>query len=91
MIQMVIEILFLFFSYTYNGISLSKWVAIAKQSISELNVAANFEYSAIWSENKKPYMMEFVKKIHSAKLIAEKNVEEFNKRINQQQQGRNNT
>ncbi|XP_013146152.1 PREDICTED: sphingomyelin phosphodiesterase 4 isoform X2 [Papilio polytes] len=74
-------------SYTYNGISLSKWVAIAKQSISELNVAANFEYSAIWSENKKPYMMEFVKKIHSAKLIAEKNVEEFNKRINQQQQG----
>ncbi|XP_013182341.1 PREDICTED: sphingomyelin phosphodiesterase 4, partial [Papilio xuthus] len=73
-------------SYTYNGISLSKWVAIAKQSISELNVTANFEYCPIWSENKKSYMMEFIKKIHTAKLIAEKNVEEFNKRINQHQQ-----
>lgn len=74
-------------SYTYNGIALYKWVTIAKQALSELNLSANCEYNPIWSENRKTFAMEFVKKIHAAKIVAEKNVEDFDKRLNQQNPG----
>ncbi|XP_068629663.1 sphingomyelin phosphodiesterase 4 isoform X2 [Battus philenor] len=73
-------------SYTYNGIALSKWVAIAKQAISELNVSTSFEYCPIWTESRKCFAMEFVKKIHFAKTASETNVEEFKKKLNQQYQ-----
>ncbi|CAB3260900.1 unnamed protein product [Arctia plantaginis] len=36
-------------SYTYNGIPLHKWATIAKQAISELNLAANYEYEPVWA------------------------------------------
>ncbi|XP_026494913.2 sphingomyelin phosphodiesterase 4 [Vanessa tameamea] len=74
-------------SYTYNGVALSKWVAIAKQSISELNMAATFEYDPIWSENKNIFMLEFVKRILSAKHTADKNLENYSNKLNQQNQG----
>ncbi|KAL0842129.1 hypothetical protein ABMA28_014307 [Loxostege sticticalis] len=74
-------------SYTYNGVALNKWVAIAKQAISEFNHTANFEYEPIWSENKKPFSMDFLKKIYSAKLAAEKNFEDVTARLNKQHEG----
>ncbi|CAH2073815.1 unnamed protein product, partial [Iphiclides podalirius] len=74
-------------SYTYNGIALYKWVTIAKQALSELNLSANFEYNPIWTENRKTLAMEFVKKIHTAKIAAEKNVEELDKKLNCQNPG----
>lgn len=74
-------------SYTYNGVSLQKWVAIAKQAISEFNMPENFEYKPIWNDNMRSFALEFVKKIISAKTIAEKNVEEFSKKIDMSNQG----
>ncbi|XP_031768338.2 sphingomyelin phosphodiesterase 4 [Galleria mellonella] len=74
-------------SYTYNGVALHKWVAIAKQALSELNLSANYEYDPIWSDNKKQYAMEFVQRILAAKSISEKNFDEICKRISQQNQG----
>ncbi|XP_073943929.1 sphingomyelin phosphodiesterase 4 [Choristoneura fumiferana] len=74
-------------SYTYNGIALHKWVAIAKQALSELNLSTNFEYEPIWGENNKQKSEEFVKKIISAKLGSEKNIEQLSKKIHQQHQG----
>ncbi|XP_028173889.1 sphingomyelin phosphodiesterase 4 [Ostrinia furnacalis] len=74
-------------SYTYNGIALHKWVAIAKQAISEFNLSANYEYEPIWSENKKQLSLDFLKKIYTAKLAAEKNLEDVSRRINEQQEG----
>ncbi|KAM3963113.1 sphingomyelin phosphodiesterase 4 [Aphomia sociella] len=74
-------------SYTYNGVALHKWVAIAKQALSELNLTANYEYEPIWSDNKKQFALEFVKRILTAKMISEKNLEELCKRISRQNQG----
>lgn len=62
-------------------------MAIAKQAISEFNHTANFEYEPIWSENKKSFSMDFLKKIYSAKLAAEKNFEEVTARLNKQHEG----
>ncbi|KAJ0180569.1 hypothetical protein K1T71_003973 [Dendrolimus kikuchii] len=74
-------------SYIYNGLNLHKWVSIAKQAISELNLSANFEYQPLWSESMRQYALEFVMKVLSAKSSAEKNVEEFSKKLNTQNQG----
>ncbi|XP_045491643.1 sphingomyelin phosphodiesterase 4 [Colias croceus] len=74
-------------SYTYNGISLHKWVSIAKQAISELNMMTTFEYDPIWSENKKPLYIELVKKMISAKQVSEKFMEEYRSRYHQQNNG----
>ncbi|XP_045782849.1 sphingomyelin phosphodiesterase 4 [Maniola jurtina] len=74
-------------SYTYNGVALNKWVTIAKQAISELNMTATFDYDPVWSENKREYMLEFVKRICAAKHTAEKNLENYTAKLNQQNQG----
>jgi hypothetical protein len=74
-------------SYMYNGVALQKWVAIAKQAISELNLSANYEYDPVWSESKKHFAIEFVKKIVSTNLQAVKNLEEMNKKLNKQHEG----
>ncbi|XP_072944397.1 sphingomyelin phosphodiesterase 4 [Epargyreus clarus] len=74
-------------SYTYNGIALNKWVAIAKQAIAELNMSTSFEYTPVWGENRKSFAIEFVKRIIAAKITAEKNVEEFEKNLNEQHLG----
>ncbi|CAH2086421.1 unnamed protein product [Euphydryas editha] len=74
-------------SYTYNGVAMNKWVAIAKQAISELNMAATFEYDPIWCEHKKHFMLEFLKRIISAKHVADKNFENYSTKLNQQNQG----
>ncbi|CAG4989537.1 unnamed protein product [Parnassius apollo] len=74
-------------SYTYNGIALNKWVTIAKQALSELNLTTDFEYTPIWSENRKHYALEFVRKIISLKTVAEKNVEEYKSKLSNQNQG----
>ncbi|XP_013195919.2 sphingomyelin phosphodiesterase 4 [Amyelois transitella] len=74
-------------SYTYNGIPLHKWVAIAKQAVSELNLSTNFEYDPIWGENKKPFAMDFIKKILAAKIISERNLEDISRKMNQKHQG----
>lgn len=79
--------MYVFYSYTYNGIALHKWVAIAKQALSELNLSTNFDYDPIWGVDNKPKSEEFVKKIISAKLTSEKNIELFSKKIHQQHQG----
>lgn len=68
--------------------SLQKWVAIAKQAISEFNMPENFEYKPIWNDNMRSFALEFVKKIISAKTRAEKNVEEFSKKIDMSNQGK---
>ncbi|XP_039747196.1 sphingomyelin phosphodiesterase 4 isoform X2 [Pararge aegeria] len=74
-------------SYTYNGVALNKWVSIAKQAISELNMTATFEYDPVWSENKREFIMEFVKRILASKHAADKNIEECTAKLNQQSQG----
>lgn len=74
-------------SYTYNGVPLHKWVTIAKQAISELNMSANYDYEPIWGDNTRHYASEFVKRIISAKLAAENNVQEFSKRMSLRNQG----
>ncbi|XP_061383261.1 sphingomyelin phosphodiesterase 4 [Danaus plexippus] len=74
-------------SYSYNGVALHKWVAIAKQAISELNVPTTFEYEPIWSENRKPEMLEFVKRILSSKHIADKNLENYIEKLNENNKG----
>ncbi|XP_063359405.1 sphingomyelin phosphodiesterase 4 [Cydia amplana] len=74
-------------SFSYNGMALHKWVAIARQAISELNMSPNFEYEPIWSENKKQNSLDFVKKIVAAKLASEKHLQELEKRMNQQHKG----
>ncbi|KAG6442597.1 hypothetical protein O3G_MSEX002447 [Manduca sexta] len=74
-------------SYTYNGVALHKWVAIAKQAISELNLSANFEYEPVWSDNTRPFIMELIKRIISSKVLAEKNLEELNKKLNTHNEG----
>ncbi|KAI5637962.1 mitochondrial-associated sphingomyelin phosphodiesterase domain-containing protein [Phthorimaea operculella] len=75
-------------SYTYNGVSLHKWVAIAKQAITELNMSTTFEYDPVWSDsNKQQYASEFIKRIHLAKLTAENYVEEYGQRLRQQHKG----
>lgn len=79
--------LFLIYSYTYNGVSLHKWVTIAKQAISEFNLSANFEYEPIWSDSMRMFASELVKKIISAKQTAENNVQEFNRRLRLRNQG----
>lgn len=75
------------YSYTYNGVALHKWVAIAKQTLSEFNLSANFEYEPIWCESRKHFALEFVKKIYAAKLAADKNFEDLNKKMSNQHQG----
>lgn len=62
-------------------------MAIAKQALSELNMSANYEYEPIWTENKKQYTLEFLKKILASKVMAEKQLEEFTKRNRRDQQG----
>ncbi|RVE53067.1 hypothetical protein evm_002365 [Chilo suppressalis] len=74
-------------SYIYNGVALHKWVPIAKQSLSEINLSANYEYDPVWSESKKQFALEFLRKIMSSKIQGEKNLEELNKRLNKQHQG----
>lgn len=81
------EIILLSYSYTYNGVSLHKWVTIAKQSLSELNMSANFEYQPIWSDNMRSCGSQLVKRIITAKITAEKNIEEFNKTLHQRHKG----
>ncbi|KAI8434922.1 hypothetical protein MSG28_003395 [Choristoneura fumiferana] len=53
----------------------------------KLNLSTNFEYEPIWGENNKQKSEEFVKKIISAKLGSEKNIEQLSKKIHQQHQG----
>ncbi|CAH0701772.1 unnamed protein product [Spodoptera exigua] len=74
-------------SYTYNGISLHKWVTIAKQSLSEFNLSANFEYQPIWGENMRSFASHLLQRIVSARTTAENNIEEFNKILNQKNKG----
>ncbi|XP_053626014.1 sphingomyelin phosphodiesterase 4 [Plodia interpunctella] len=74
-------------SYIYNGIPLHKWVAIAKQAVSELNLSANFEYDPIWSDNKKKSAMDFIKRILAAKIASDRNLEDMNRKINENHQG----
>ncbi|CAH0720892.1 unnamed protein product, partial [Brenthis ino] len=74
-------------SYTYNGIVIHKWVAIAKQAISELNMTTTFEYDPIWSENKRNFTLEFVKRILSAKNTADRNLEVYTVKLNLQNTG----
>ncbi|XP_026329326.1 sphingomyelin phosphodiesterase 4 [Hyposmocoma kahamanoa] len=74
-------------SYTYNGVPLHKWVAIAKQAITELNMSSTFEYEPIWGENKNYYGIEFLKKILEAKTSAENIVEEYSKKLSPKQKG----
>lgn len=74
-------------SYTYNGVSLHKWVTIAKQSLSELNMSANFEYQPIWSDSMRSCGSQLVKRIITAKTTAEKNIEEFNRILHQRNKG----
>ncbi|PZC84454.1 hypothetical protein B5X24_HaOG205028 [Helicoverpa armigera] len=66
-------------SYTYNGVSLHKYVTIAKQAISEFNLSANFEYQPIWGDNMRTFASQLVKRIVAAKNTAENNIEEYNK------------
>lgn len=73
-------------SYTYNGVPLHKWVTIAKQSTSELNLSANYEYEPIWVDNRY-FATELVKKIISAKLASETYVQELTKKIYLRNQG----
>ncbi|KAL4710747.1 hypothetical protein ACJJTC_004392 [Scirpophaga incertulas] len=74
-------------SYTYNGVALHKWVAVAKQALSELNLSPNYEYDPIWSENKKGFSIEFVKKIMTAHLVADKNLDDLTKKMQSQHKG----
>ncbi|XP_041977884.1 sphingomyelin phosphodiesterase 4 [Aricia agestis] len=74
-------------SYTYNGITLHKWVAIAKQAISELNMSTTFEYQPLWSENNKQFTLEFVKRIMSARQAAQKHFEEYNMKLSEGRNG----
>ncbi|XP_023947971.2 sphingomyelin phosphodiesterase 4 [Bicyclus anynana] len=74
-------------SYTYNGIALNKWVSIAKQAFSELNMTATCDYDPVWSENKREFMLEFVKQIYASKHTADKNIENLTAKLNQQSQG----
>ncbi|XP_059054264.1 sphingomyelin phosphodiesterase 4 isoform X2 [Achroia grisella] len=74
-------------SYTYNGVPLHKWVAVAKQALSEFNLSANYEYDPIWTDNKKQYAIEFVQRISASKVISEKNFDEICKRMGQQNRG----
>lgn len=67
--------------------SLHKWVTIAKQSISELNLSSNFEYQPIWSDNMRSFASQLLKRIITAKITAENNIEEFNKILHQRQKG----
>ncbi|XP_075969641.1 sphingomyelin phosphodiesterase 4 [Anticarsia gemmatalis] len=74
-------------SYTYNGVPLHKWVTIAKQAISELNLSANYEYEAMWGENTRHVAAALVKRIVSAKMTTENSIQEFSRRINLRNQG----
>ncbi|VVC87375.1 unnamed protein product [Leptidea sinapis] len=74
-------------SFSYNGICMLKWVSIAKQAISELNMMTTFEYDPIWTENKSQLYVGFVQKILSAKLHSEKLLEEYRKKLHQGNQG----
>ncbi|CAB3224615.1 unnamed protein product [Arctia plantaginis] len=74
-------------SYTYNGIPLHKWATIAKQAISELNLAANYEYEPVWGDNTRYFASELMKKIISAKAQSENFVEEFSRNIYLRNQG----
>lgn len=67
--------------------STNKWVAVAKQSLSELNLAADFEYTPIWTESRRQFMSEFVQKILSAQTAAENNIQEHIVRLSQQNEG----
>ncbi|CAK1550404.1 unnamed protein product [Leptosia nina] len=73
--------------YTYNGVSLHKWVSIAKQAISEFNAMATFEYDPIWTDGRKRPYIEFVKKIISAKTLSEKLVDDYRNKINSENRG----
>lgn len=70
--------------------ALHKWVAVAKQAITELNLSSNFEYEPIWSGNMRSSSLEFIKKIIHAKAIAEKQAEDFYRKLYTQNQGNNN-
>ncbi|CAH4029637.1 sphingomyelin phosphodiesterase 4 [Pieris brassicae] len=74
-------------SYMYNGISLHKWVSVAKQAISEFDTTSTLEYNPIWTEDKKPLYVQFVKKVISAKAQSEKLVEEYRSKFKQNNQG----
>lgn len=76
-----------YYSYVYNGVPLHKWVAVAKQAITEMNLSANFDYQPIWSEEMRRLGTEFVKKILAAKTASEKNIEEMTRKIKSQHQG----
>lgn len=51
-------------TFLYNGVPLNKWMAIAKQAISELNLSPNFEYEPIWCDAVQLLATEFIKKNH---------------------------
>ncbi|CAG9783779.1 unnamed protein product [Diatraea saccharalis] len=74
-------------SYTYNGVTLHKWVAVAKQALSELNLSSNYEYDPVWSESKKQFALEFLRKIISSRVQGEKILEELKKKLNKQHLG----
>ena len=63
-------------------------MTIAKQSISELNLSANFEYQPIWSDNMRSFASQLVKRIVTAKITAENNIEQFNKILNLRKKGK---
>lgn len=66
---------------------LHKWVTIAKQAISELNLSANYEYEPIWGDNTKQFASELVKRIISAKVTSENNIQEFSRKLDLRNQG----
>lgn len=80
-------LILLTFSDYNNEMHTNKWVPVAKQAITELNMSTNFQYEPIWSEGRKHHAMEFLQKIAAAKNVAEANVEEWNRRIHEQNQG----
>ncbi|XP_052746586.1 sphingomyelin phosphodiesterase 4 [Bicyclus anynana] len=74
-------------SFTYNGVALKKWVSIAKQAFSVFNMSVTYDYDPIWSDNKREFMLEFVKRIHASKRTADKNIEDLTAKLNQESQG----
>lgn len=50
-------------------------------------MTATFEYDPVWSDSKKNFTLDFVKRILSAKHAADKNFENYVDRLGQQNKG----
>lgn len=73
--------------YDNNYSMLSRWGVVAKQSIAELNMNPNFLYEPLWTEQNKPMMLEFFKRIVTAQQNAQMNYEQFARAFEQENRG----